>query len=139
RVELLERPLRGVRDEEVEVAVAVGVEEARRLRLGDEHETRVVRRVPELPAAGVLEVDVAPARRRDVQVLVAVAVRVGPRRGDADLPVERGSESARVLRDVGELPVARVAEEAARTELVAEEDVVLLVAVEVADRDAAAV
>ena len=74
RLVRLERPAGRVRHEEVEEAVAVGVEEGRGLRVGHELQARRLRDVLERAVAAVAEEDVASPRRRDVEVLVPVPV-----------------------------------------------------------------
>src|SRR5205823_6490251 len=84
----------------------------------------------------VAEQHVAAARAGDEQIELAVVVVIDPGRADADAIAQA---DASLLGDVLEGPVALVAEEGALAELVAEEDVVVPVAVEVADGQAATV
>ena len=91
------RPLDVVRDEEVELAVLVVVEPERAGRESAVRDASLLGHVRETPAAQISKQAVA-AKRRDVDIRVAVVVEVGGRPAHpVDLHVE-----PRPARDVGE-------------------------------------
>jgi hypothetical protein len=94
------------------------------------------RDVGEGAIAVVAEEHVAAARARHVQVRLAVVVVVHPGRGHADAVAQR---HAGLGGDLLEGAVPLVAVQGIRVQLVAEVNIVQAVAVEVADRNAAAV
>jgi hypothetical protein len=102
----------------------------------DQREPRRLRGVLERAVAAVPVEDVAAPRRRDVEVLVAVSVRVAERRRHRDAVLEA---DARRLRRLDEPPAPLVAVQRVRPQLVAEVEVVVAVPVDVRDGDARAV
>ena len=103
---------------------------------GLKEQTRFLRNLLELAVAKILEEHVAAAGAGDEEVLAAVVVVIGPGGGDADAVAQA---DAGPLGHVLEGAVAFVFVEGALAELVAKEDIVVAVAVEIADRHAAAV
>ncbi len=104
--------------------------------MGHQSEAGLAGDVFEGAVAAVAKEDVAAARAGDEQVLASVVFIIGPRGAHADAVAEA---DAGLLRHILEGAVALVAIEDVTAQLVAEVNVVLAVAVEVADRDAAAV
>ncbi len=104
--------------------------------MADVRELGLGRDILEAAVAPVVEEDVASIRTGDVEVLVAVVVVVGEGGGYADAVAQ---SNTRLLGDVGEGAVAPVFVQSVLAQLVAEVQVVAAIAVEVADRHAAAV
>ncbi len=125
-----------VRDEEVELAVLVVVEEeGARAVAGVGHAGRLAD-VAELAAAEVLEEGVAHAHGADEEVGVAVVVDVGEGGRDRDAV---GHRHAGLFGDVGELAAAQVLPQLVRAELGDEVEVGPAVAVDVGGGEAVAV
>src|SRR5262249_9293806 len=137
-VQMLRSPAGAVDDEQIEKTVVVVVEEdsglgvARRLK----RQPGLLGHILELAVAQILEEDIAAARAGDEKVLPAVAVVVGPSSGDADAIAQA---NAGLLGHVFKGAISLVAVEGAFAFLVAKEDIVVAVVVEIADRHAAAV
>jgi hypothetical protein len=135
-IEVVGGPLGRVGHQEVEQAVVVEVEEDGGLRVADVANPGAGGQVGEGAVAVVVEEHVAAARAGDEEVLVAVVVVVGKGGGHAHaVPEGHAGLVGHVLE--GAIPL--VAKERAGAQLIAEEDVVVAVAVVVPDGHAAAV
>src|SRR5262249_22074521 len=129
-------PLGGVGDEEIEIAIVVIVEKESPLGMADVVQAGLLGGLLEGAVALVAVKEIAAPGAGDIQVLPTVVPGVGKDGGHADAVAHA---DAGLLRHVGEGAVLVVAVQGVAAKLVGEVDVVVAVAVEVGDGDAAAV
>src|SRR5262245_11553687 len=135
-IKLVRSPGRRVRDQQIEEAIVVIVEENGGLGMADAVQSGFLGDILKLAVAQIAKEHVTTARAGDEQIWMAVVIIVSPGGGHADA-VAQGDTS--VFRHVYEGAVPFVEVEGVLAELVDEIDVVETIAVVIGYRHAAAV